>query len=262
MEVTKHRSIFISDVHIGIRASKVKELLHFLKYNDCEHLYLLGDIIDGWRLKKNWFWNPDFNTFIQKVLRKARSGTKVYYIPGNHDEVFSDYCGFSFANIKVRKNRIHTTANNKRLLLMHGHEFDGIVLNSKWLAKIGAVLYDYSVWFNNILNYCRRKLGLSYWSLSGYLKTRVKDAQRFIENFENACLERIKKNNCDGIVCGHIHHPQIKKIGDKTYHNLGDWVDSCSAMVEDFDGNLELVFWDEKKIQSLEKQILNKVSAA
>ena len=145
---------------------------------------------------------------------------------------------------------------------MHGHEFDGIVLNSKWLAKIGAVLYDYSVWFNNILNFFRRKLGLSYWSLSGYLKTRVKDAQRYIENFENACLERIKKNNCDGIVCGHIHHPQIKKIGDKTYHNLGDWVDSCSAIVEDFNGNLELVFWDEKKIQSLEKQIINKVSAA
>ena len=145
---------------------------------------------------------------------------------------------------------------------MHGHEFDGIVLNSKWLAKIGAVLYDYSVWFNNILNFCRRKLGLSYWSLSGYLKTRVKDAQRYIENFENACLERIKKNNCDGIVCGHIHHPEIKKIGDKTYHNLGDWVDSCSAMVEDFKGNLELVFWNEKKIQSLEKQTLNKVSVA
>ena len=152
MQIKKHRSIFISDIHIGIRASKVKELLHFLKYNDCDHLYLLGDIIDGWRLKKNWFWNPDFNTFIQKVLRKARSGTKVYYIPGNHDEVFSDYCGFSFANIKVRKNRIHTTANNKRLLLMHGHEFDGIVLNSKWLAKIGAVLYEYSVWFLSLIH--------------------------------------------------------------------------------------------------------------
>ena len=262
MEVTKHRSIFISDVHIGIRASKVKELLHFLKYNDCENLYLLGDIIDGWRLKKNWFWNSDFNTFIQKVLRKARSGTKVYYIPGNHDEVISDYCGFSFANIKVRKNRIHTTADNKKLLLMHGHEFDGIVLNSKWLAKVGATLYDYSVWFNNILNFCRRKLGLSYWSLSGYLKTRVKDAQRFVENFENACLERIKKNNCDGIVCGHIHHPQIKQIGDKTYHNLVDWVDSCSAMVEDFNGKLEIVFWDEKKIQSIEKEIVEKASVA
>ena len=239
----QYRTIWISDVHLGTRGCKAEFLLEFLKHNECDKLYLVGDIIDGWSLKRGWYWPQSHNDVVQKILRKARKGTKVIYVPGNHDEFARDYTDLSFGDVEVHHEVVHETADGKRLLVIHGDEFDVIVTYAKWLAYLGDSAYTLALVLNTWFNWVRNKLGYPYWSLSAYLKKKAKSAVQFIDNYETALADTARKRGLDGVVCGHIHHPEIRMIGDMLYCNDGDWVESCSALVEHDDGRLELIDW-------------------
>jgi len=239
----KFRAVFISDLHLGTKRSRTDLVLHFFKHTECETLYLVGDVIDNWALKRKWFWQQSHNDVIQKILRKARKGTRVVYIPGNHDEAFRAFSAHSFGGVDVVRNSIHTTADGKRYMVLHGDEFDGVVLYARWLAYLGDRAYEFAVEANHWFNRVRRFLRLPYWSLSAYLKRRVKRAVEFVGNFENAVVHRARTRNCDGVICGHIHTPEMRMIDGIHYCNDGDWVESCSALVEHEDGRLELLDW-------------------
>lgn len=241
--IKHHRTIFISDIHLGTTGCKAEFLLDFLRWNESDTLYLVGDIIDGWKLKKSWYWHQTHNDVVQKILRKARKGTKVIYIPGNHDEFARQYASLKFGEVAVERRFIHTLADGRKFLVLHGDEFDGIVKYAKWLALLGDWAYSFALNLNTVFNRLRAWLGLPYWSLSAYLKHRVKNAVAFIAQFEEAVAGEAKKLGVDGVVCGHIHHPEIRDIDGIQYCNDGDWVESCSALVEDFAGNLEVLTW-------------------
>jgi UDP-2,3-diacylglucosamine pyrophosphatase LpxH len=242
---TRYRTIWLSDIHLGTRGCKAEFLLDFLRCNESETLYLVGDIIDGWRLRRSWYWAQSHNDVIQKVLRKARKGTHVVYIPGNHDEWLRDYTGLTFGGIALADEVIHVTANGKRLLILHGDAFDGVVKYARWLALLGDWAYTFTLWVNNHFNHVRRKLGYPYWSLSAYLKGKVKNAVEYVGNFAQAVAEEAGRRGVDGVVCGHIHKAEIRKFGDVLYCNDGDWVESCTALVEHMDGRLEVINWVE-----------------
>jgi UDP-2,3-diacylglucosamine pyrophosphatase LpxH len=242
---TRYRTIWLSDIHLGTRGCKAEFLLDFLRCNESETLYLVGDIIDGWRLRRSWYWAQSHNDVIQKVLRKARKGTHVVYIPGNHDEWLRDYTGLTFGGIALADEVIHVTANGKRLLILHGDAFDGVVKYARWLALLGDWAYTLTLWVNNHFNHVRRKLGYPYWSLSAYLKGKVKNAVEYVGNFAQAVAEEAGRRGVDGVVCGHIHKAEICKFGDVLYCNDGDWVESCTALVEHMDGRLEIINWVE-----------------
>ncbi|MBV8653426.1 MAG: UDP-2,3-diacylglucosamine diphosphatase [Alphaproteobacteria bacterium] len=242
---TRYRTIWLSDIHLGTRGCKAEFLLDFLRCNESETLYLVGDIIDGWRLRRSWYWAQSHNDVIQKVLRKARKGTRVVYIPGNHDEWLRDYTGHTFGGIALEDEVIHVTANGKRLLILHGDAFDGVVKYARWLALLGDWAYTFTLWVNNHFNHVRRKLGYPYWSLSAYLKGKVKNAVEYVGNFAQAVAEEAGRRGVDGVVCGHIHKAEIRKFGDVLYCNDGDWVESCTALVEHMDGRLEVINWVE-----------------
>lgn len=239
----RYRTIWISDTHLGTRGCKANFLLHFLKSTQCETLYLVGDIIDGWQLRKGLYWSQDQSDVIRRVLKIAKKGTNVVYIPGNHDEGLRDYIDVNLAGISVTADAIHTTADKRKLLVMHGDQFDSVVLYAKWLAFLGDRSYQFLLRLNTVLNTVRTKFGLPYWSLSAFLKLRVKNAVEFISRFEDAVCHAAAQRGVDGVVCGHIHHAEIKQIGDITYYNDGDWVESCTALVEHFDGTLEILDW-------------------
>ena len=242
----KVRSIFISDIHLGTPGCQAAALLDFLRRTDSQYLYLVGDIIDGWQLKRRWYWHQSHNDVIQKVLRKARKGTNVIYIPGNHDEAARQYCQLTFGDVAVAEEAIHIQPDGKKLLVIHGDQFDGIVRYAKWLAILGDWAYNTALRVNTLFNHARRKLGLSYWSLSAYLKHKVKNAVQFIANYEQAVAGEARRRGVDGVVCGHIHHAEIRTIDGILYCNDGDWVESCTALVEDFDGRLRIVRWAEE----------------
>jgi UDP-2,3-diacylglucosamine pyrophosphatase LpxH len=237
------RAIFISDVHLGTRGCKDRFLLDFLRHHDCETLYLVGDIVDGWRLKRSWFWNDAHNEVIREILRKAHEGTRVVYIPGNHDEVFRDYVGLNLGGIDVQYEAIHETADGKKLLVIHGDHFDGVVKYAKWLALMGDWAYAGALTANDGLNAVRRRLGLPYWSLSAYLKHKVKNAVEYVSNFKSAVAREAASRGLDGVVCGHIHQAEVTRVDGVLYLNDGDWVESCTSLVEDFAGNLSIVGW-------------------
>lgn len=237
------RSIFISDLHLGAKSSRPDCLLDFFRHHRSDYLYLVGDMIDGWRLKKSWFWDQLHNDVIQKVLRQARKGTRVAYIPGNHDQFARDHIGLHMGEIEIHRTCEHLTADGRKLLVMHGDEFDSIVTHAKWLAVLGSGAYETSIVLNRWVNALREKLGLPYWSLSNYLKRKVKNAMQFIDNYEHAVAEEAKQRKADGVVCGHIHRADIKRIEGVDYYNTGDWVESCTALVEHFDGSMELIEW-------------------
>lgn len=245
----RYRAIWISDIHLGTRGCKAEYLLDFLNKTDSSTLYLVGDIFDGWRLKKSWYWPESHNAVVQAVLRKARKGTRVIYLPGNHDEILRDHVGLHFCDIEVMDRAIHETADGRRLLVLHGDQFDGVVSCAKWLALLGDCAYaaalEVNIWFNR----ARRRLGFGYWSLSAYLKGKVKNAVQFVADFENAVTEEARRHDVDGVVCGHIHKAELRSIQGLTYCNDGDWVESCTALVEHADGKLELIDWAE--VQSL-----------
>ena len=227
-------------MHLGTKGSNAGALLDFLRDYEFETLYIVGDLIDVWKLRRGIYWPQEHSDVIQKILRKGRKGTKIIYIPGNHDEFLSDFMGV-YGSITMRKNDIHTTADGRRLLVMHGHELDTVVQNMRWLAFIGDIGYGILLRTNQPLNWVRRKCGLGYWSLSSYAKQRIKDAVSFVGRFEEAIVDYAAQHNVSGVVCGHIHWPVIRKIGEVDYYNTGDWVESSSALVEDFEGKIHLL---------------------
>lgn len=240
------RAIWISDIHLGTRGCKADFLLDFLKSHESDVLYLVGDIIDGWSLKRSWYWQQSHNDVVQKILRKARKGTRVIYIPGNHDEFAREYTSHLFGGIELEARFIHETADGKKLLVLHGDEFDGVIKYARWLAVLGDYAYQFSLTLNRWVNQVRKRLGYPYWSLSAYLKGKVKNAVQYIDNFEQVVAEAAAHDGVDGVVCGHIHKAEMRTIGNILYCNDGDWVESCSALVENTDGKLEIIYWNQQ----------------
>jgi UDP-2,3-diacylglucosamine pyrophosphatase LpxH len=244
---TDYRSVFISDTHLGTRGCRSDFLADFLRRTSCQHLFLVGDIIDGWRLRKSWYWDDHHDDVLRQILRQARGGTEVTYIPGNHDEMFRAWLplGLEIAGIRLRREAVHTTAAGKRLLVMHGDEFDSVVRYAKFLALLGDWAYTFALTFNRWFNAVRRRLGYPYWSLSAWLKRQVKEAVKAIDRFESALASEARRRGFDGVVCGHIHHAEMREVHGVMYLNDGDWVESCTALVEHHDGRLELIDWAE-----------------
>ena len=243
----KHfRTIWISDIHLGTRGCQASYLLDFLRSHESDTLYLVGDIVDGWHLKKGWYWPQTHNDVVQKILRKGRKGTRVIFIPGNHDESVRQFIGLNFGYIEVQEDAIHTLASGKRLWVTHGDLFDGVMQHARWLAYVGDNAYSLVLYLNRWFNAIRIKLGFPYWSLSQYLKHQVKNAVNFISAFEHVMTEEAKHRQCDGVVCGHIHKAEIRDINGILYCNDGDWVESLTALAEDFEGNLQVIHWNRR----------------
>jgi UDP-2,3-diacylglucosamine pyrophosphatase LpxH len=242
---TRYRAIFISDIHLGTPGCKAAYLLDFLRHHESDFLYLVGDIIDGWAMRSRFFWHQSHNDVIQKVLRKARKGTQVVYVPGNHDEAGRQFCGLNFGDIAIRDEAVHTTIDGRRLWVVHGDFADGVIRHAKWLAHVGDSLYDFILWLNRHLNGLRARLGLGYWSLSHYLKHKVKNAVAFITDFERVLMREARRHGFDGVVCGHIHKAEIREIDGLLYCNDGDWVESLTALVETHEGEMRIVQWQQ-----------------
>ena len=228
----RFRSIFISDLHLGTPGCQAAHLLEFLRHTESRYLYLVGDIVDGWQLKRRWYWHQSHNDVVQKVLRKARKGTRVAYIAGNHDEALRHFLGVAFGGIEIRDEAVHRTADGRRLLVIHGDLFDAVVQRARWLAHLGDWLYGLALKLNQWLNHVTARLGISYWSLSQFLKHRVKNAVSYMTDFEEALAHEARRRGFDGVVCGHIHKAEIRDIGGILYCNDGDWVESLTALVE------------------------------
>jgi len=243
----KYRTVWISDTHLGTFGAKVRYLEHFLSSIECDTLYLVGDIIDGWQFGRSAaFWPQSHVDIIRKILSKARKGTEVRYVIGNHDEFlrkYLDYLDISFGNVYFANEFIHETADGRQLLVIHGDLFDGVTRYHKWLSHLGDIAYSVLLRLNAVFNRVRQTLGMGYWSLSGYLKYKVKSAVAFIESFEESLAKEAIRRDLDGVVCGHIHCAEIKELGGVTYYNDGDWVESCTALVEHFDGRIEIIQW-------------------
>ncbi|HEX7029960.1 MAG TPA: UDP-2,3-diacylglucosamine diphosphatase [Gammaproteobacteria bacterium] len=246
LDPKRYRAIWISDIHLGFRGCAAELLLDFLHSVECDTLYLVGDIIDIWELERRVYWPQAHNNVIRTLLGKAKLGTRVVYIPGNHDELLRDYCGMDFGNIEVRRDAIHETADGRKLLIMHGDEMDSVVQCSRFLAVIGSRAYDWLLWANRYVNAIRKRLGKPYWSLAAFLKHKVKNAVNFISSFEKGVAHEARRRGADGVVCGHIHRAEIRDIDGILYCNDGDWVESCTALTENFDGALEIVHWADK----------------
>ncbi|HEX2146505.1 MAG TPA: UDP-2,3-diacylglucosamine diphosphatase [Pseudorhizobium sp.] len=240
------RTIFISDVHLGSKAAQTDLLLDFLRHHEAETIILVGDIVDGWRLKRSWYWPQGCNDVVQKLLRKARKGCRIVYIPGNHDEFLREFPGMHFGGIEVAERIVHRTAEGKRYLVLHGDEFDVVVRNARLLAYLGDWAYDAAIALNVVLAAIRRRLGMPYWSFSAWAKLQVKHAVNFIGEFQRVVAEEARKNEVDGVICGHIHHALMEDIDGIHYVNTGDWVESCTAVVERHDGTLEMVVWQRR----------------
>jgi UDP-2,3-diacylglucosamine pyrophosphatase LpxH len=237
----RFRAVWISDLHLGTPGCQAEALLDFLKHTECEYLYLVGDIIDGWQLRRSWYWPQAHNDVVQKLLRKARKGTRVVYVPGNHDEFARKYTGHSFGGIEVVEDWIHETADGRKLWITHGDYFDAVIQCAKWLAYVGDSAYEFTLKLNRYLNTLRGRLGLPYWSLSKYLKLKVKRAVSYVNDFEYAVAREARKLGVHGVVCGHIHHAEMREIDGLLYCNDGDWVESLTALVEHPDGRLEIL---------------------
>lgn len=253
LNTTAYRSVFISDTHLGTRGCRADFLGDFLSTVSCENLYLVGDIIDGWRLRRSWFWDHHHDEVLRLILRAARGGTNVVYVPGNHDEMMRKYVplGLEICGVKLQMEAEHTTADGKRLLITHGDAFDSVVRHAKILALLGDWAYTAALGVNRYFNQIRVKLGYPYWSLSAWLKLQVKEAVKAIDRFETALADDAHKRGFDGVVCGHIHHAEMRMVNGVMYLNDGDWVESCTALVEHQDGRLELVDWVARNKLSL-----------
>ncbi|HEV2560102.1 MAG TPA: UDP-2,3-diacylglucosamine diphosphatase [Microvirga sp.] len=237
------RALFLSDVHLGTRGCQAGLLLDFLRRYDADVIYLVGDIVDGWRLKSGWYWPQAHNDVVQKLLRKVRKGTRVVYVPGNHDEFLRDFVGSNFGGIDIVDHAIHEAADGRRYLVTHGDQFDMVVRHARWLAHLGDGAYTLALFLNTHLNTLRRRLGLTYWSLSAWAKLKVKNAVNFIGQFEEVLAGEAKRYQTDGVICGHIHHAAMHDEWGIRYVNTGDWVESCTGVVEHYDGAFELIRW-------------------
>lgn len=251
LDTIRVRTMFLSDLHLGTKGCQAEALLDFLKLYDAETIYLVGDIVDGWRLKSGWYWPQSHNDVVQKLLRKVRKGSSLIYVPGNHDEFLRDYVGISLGGIELAEHAIHETADGQRYLVIHGDQFDLVVRHARWLALLGDGAYTTALFVNTYLNIVRRKLGLTYWSLSAWAKLKVKNAVNFISRFEELLASEARRQGVDGVICGHIHHATMHRGFGVAYVNTGDWVESCTAVVEHWDGRLELIRWTETDHRSL-----------
>lgn len=249
IKTKKYRALFISDLHLGTRGAQAHLLLDFIKHHDAETIYLVGDVVDGWRLKKGWYWPQSHNDVVQKLLRKARKGSRLIYLPGNHDEFLREYLGTKFGGVEIIDDIIHEGADGKKYLVMHGDQFDVVVKYAKWLAVLGDWAYVTLIAINTVLNKVRRRMGFSYWSLSAWAKMKVKNAVNFIGSFEDTLSTEAKKRGAEGVICGHIHHAKMQDMNGVRYMNCGDWVESCTALVENFDGTFELLHWTKQSTQ-------------
>nr|WP_114184051.1 UDP-2,3-diacylglucosamine diphosphatase [Microvirga aerophila] len=239
----RYRALFISDLHLGTKGCQSRALLDFLRKVDADTIYLVGDIVDGWKLKSAWYWPQEHNDIVQKLLRKVRKGVRLIYIPGNHDEFLRDYLGTLLGGIELSECAIHQTADGRRFLVIHGDTFDVVVRHARWLALLGDWAYETALVISGHVNHLRRRLGFTYWSLSQWAKLKVKSAVNYIGDYEHALVTEAMRCGVDGIICGHIHHAAIRDLAGITYVNTGDWVESCTAVVEHYDGSLELIHW-------------------
>jgi len=255
-EPRKFRTLFLSDIHLGSKAAKAEYLLDFLKLYDADTIYLVGDIVDGWRLKRSWHWPQSHNDVLQKLLRKARKGAKVIYIAGNHDEFLRPFQGTHFGGIEVADRVTHTTADGRNFLIIHGDQFDAIVHNVRWLAYLGDRAYDAAIIVNRVVHRVRRLFNMPYWSFSSWAKVKVKKAVNFISHFQKIVSEEARRSEVDGVICGHIHHAAIEDMDGIQYINTGDWVESCTAVVEHFDGRMEIVRWTDLAMQPVSERFL------
>ncbi|MEO1969012.1 MAG: UDP-2,3-diacylglucosamine diphosphatase [Sphingomonadaceae bacterium] len=244
-ERRRYRTIWISDVHLGTKGCNAEMLIDFLDHTDSETMYLVGDIIDGWRLKKKVFWPVSHNDIVWRILKRARRGTRVVYIPGNHDEIVRQFAGMNFGGVEISRAAVHTTADDRRLLVLHGDEFDTVMLAHRWLAFVGDALYEFMMRLNGVVNRVRKTFDLPYWSLSKAAKHKVKNAVEFISKYEELVARAAAERGVDGVVCGHIHTAEIRTFDGIEYYNDGDWVEGCNALVEHFDGRMELLHWPE-----------------
>lgn len=245
------RTIFLSDIHLGTRACQAERLLSFLRHYHSERIFLIGDIIDFWAMRRSIHWSPAQNTVVQKLLKRARHGTEVLFIPGNHDEALRDYIGISFGDIRVEREHVHTAADGRRYLVIHGDEYDQVTRHHRWVAMLGDAAYDFLVMLNVQLSRLRRLLNIpGYWSLAGYAKRQVKSAVSFIFDFEDSVMHGVRQRGLDGVICGHIHAAVIRERQGVCYANCGDWVDSCTAIVEHMDGRLELIDWTADRAEA------------
>ncbi|MGB0713504.1 MAG: UDP-2,3-diacylglucosamine diphosphatase [Gammaproteobacteria bacterium] len=251
MSKVRYRSVWISDTHLGLKEARTEFLLDFLTHLECDTLYLAGDIIDLWKMRTGLYWPQINNEIVRTIMRMARQGTRVVYVPGNHDEIFRDYVEMFFGGIEVQQEAIHETADGRRFLVIHGDEFDCVVMHNKWLAYVGSEAYDFLLWVNRWFNLARRKLGLRYWSLSAFLKNKVKEAVQYIGNYEEAVVRKAREDGMDGVICGHIHHAALSDFDGITYVNCGDWVESCTAVAEDEEGRLRIIHWADESFMLL-----------
>lgn len=255
MEITSVRTLWISDIHLGSKDCKAEFLLDFLRHHHAKYIVLVGDIVDFWSMKNRHFWPESHNEVISLLLERAHQGCQLIYVPGNHDEAVRQFVRFDFGKVEVRSHYLHTTACGKKVLALHGDEFDNLVRHGKLTALLGDKGYDLLLFLNRCWYQTRRRFGFSYWSLSTYLKSKVGKAKQAIERFEYAAVSRAVKKNVDGIVCGHIHHPDLKSVEDIWYFNDGDWVENCTALVEQNNGKIQLVRWTETS------EVLNQTDA-
>jgi UDP-2,3-diacylglucosamine pyrophosphatase LpxH len=243
----RFRALFISDVHLGTKGCQAERLLDFLRHHEADQIYLVGDIVDGWQLKSNWYWPQLHNDVVQKVLRQARKGVQIIYVPGNHDEFLRDYYGTHFGGIEVAENAIHRAADGRRYLVIHGDHFDLVVKHARWLALLGDHAYDSAIEANRIFNAVRRFFGFPYWALSQWLKLKVKNAVNYIGEYERALAAEAQRHDAEGVICGHIHHAAIHDEFGIRYINCGDWVESCTAIAEHADGRFEIITWTQSQ---------------
>jgi UDP-2,3-diacylglucosamine pyrophosphatase LpxH len=245
-ERRRFRTIWISDIHLGTRGCNAAMLIDFLDHSDSDTIYLVGDIIDGWRMKKRFYWPASHNDVVWRIMKRAKRGTRVVYIPGNHDEMFRQFTGLNFGGVEIRRKAIHETADGRKLLVLHGDEFDAVMLAHRWLAFVGDAAYHALMKLNWGVNFIRQRLGLPYWSLSKHAKHKVKNAVEFIGRFEDVVAHEAGMRGVDGVVCGHIHTAEMRRIGHIDYYNDGDWVEGCTALVEHFDGRMEVLHWADE----------------
>jgi len=250
------RTLFISDVHLGARGSQADRLLDFLRWYDADTIYLVGDIIDGWKIKSGWYWPQSHNDVVQKLLRKARKGARIVYVPGNHDEFLREYYGTHFGGIEVVENAIHTGVDGRRYLVIHGDLFDLVVTQARWLALLGDKAYDIAIVLNRWFNGIRRLLRMPYWSLSQWAKQRVKNAVNYIGAFETTLAQEARRHDAEGVICGHIHHAAMHDKFGVRYINCGDWVESCTAIAEHEDGRMEIITWTDAAAKQQVQELL------
>jgi UDP-2,3-diacylglucosamine pyrophosphatase LpxH len=241
----RFRTLFLSDIHLGTRGCQAERLLDFLRRHDAETIYLVGDIFDGWQLRAAWYWPQSHNDVVQKLLRKARKGARIVYIPGNHDEALRDYLGTHFGGIEVMENAIHQSADGRRYLVIYGDLFDVVIRHARWLARLGERAYDAAIAASTGFNCLRRLFGFGYWSLSQWAKSKVKTAVSYIGEFEEVIAAEARRHGADGVICGHIHHAVMRDQDGVRYVNCGDWVESCTAVAEHDDGRFEILTWIE-----------------